>query len=377
MSVIIRPYRRGGWEVDIRVLMPDGTEKRERRRAPIRSKSGALRWGRAREQELLFRRLAKPRKEVPTLSEFAGRFLEGYVRANRQKPSGIATKESILRIHLVPFLGRKRLDRIKSEDVQRLKSRLGNKATKTVNNVLTVLNKLLKVAVEWEVIEQMPCTIKLLPVVQPEMEFHDFDEYEALVEAAGFVDDRARLIVLLGGEAGLRRGEMLALEWTDVDFKKDQLTVRHSDWHGHLTSPKNGRIRRIPLTKRLSSSLRGSRHLRGERVLCESDGQPLTHNVANNLVRRAARLANLRNGGIHILRHTFCSHLAMRGAPARAIQELAGHADLTTTQRYMHLSPQAINDAIQLLEKSEPAQVFGDILETGRGTSGTGVRSRS
>ena len=54
---------------------------------------------------------------------------------------------------------------------------------------------------------------------------------------------------------------------------------------------------------------------------------------------------------MHILRHTFCSHLAMRGAPARAIQELAGHADLSMTQRYMHLSPAALDAAIRLLEQ--------------------------
>lgn len=58
-------------------------------------------------------------------------------------------------------------------------------------------------------------------------------------------------------------------------------------------------------------------------------------------------------GGVHILRHSFCSHLAMRGAPARAIQELAGHKDLAMTQRYMHLSPAALDAAIRLLE--EPA----------------------
>ena len=54
---------------------------------------------------------------------------------------------------------------------------------------------------------------------------------------------------------------------------------------------------------------------------------------------------------MHVLRHTFCSHLAMRGAPARAIQELAGHQDLSTTQRYMHLSPAAIEGAIRLLDR--------------------------
>ena len=68
---------------------------------------------------------------------------------------------------------------------------------------------------------------------------------------------------------------------------------------------------------------------------------------------------------MHILRHTFCSHLSMRGAPPKAIQELAGHADLTMTQRYMHLSPAALDAAIGLLERPSGDQSCGDILATG------------
>ncbi len=82
-------------------------------------------------------------------------------------------------------------------------------------------------------------------------------------------------------------------------------------------------------------------HLRGARVVCEADGQPLSQKVVQVTMRRVARRATVK-AGVHILRHTFCSHLAMRGAPARAIQELAGHQDLATTQRYMHLSPAAL-----------------------------------
>ena len=71
-----------------------------------------------------------------------------------------------------------------SEDVQRLKARLEKKAAKTVNNVLTVLSVTLRKAVEWGVIERMPCTIKLLKVSKRAVSFYDFDEYERLVEAA-------------------------------------------------------------------------------------------------------------------------------------------------------------------------------------------------
>src|SRR5512137_1830659 len=67
--------------------------------------------------------------------------------------------------------------------------------------------------------------------------------------------------------------------------------------------------------------------------------------------RRTDPVEPAREPVAHILRHTFCSHLAMRGAPARTIQELAGHQDLSTTQRYMHLSPAAVDGAIRLLER--------------------------
>ena len=98
MSVIIRRHPRGGWDVDINVLLATGDRHRERRKLSASySKTTAREWGEHRERELLLSG-PKVRKEVPTLETFAPRFIEGYARANRQKPSGVAAKESILRI---------------------------------------------------------------------------------------------------------------------------------------------------------------------------------------------------------------------------------------------------------------------------------------
>ena len=105
-------------------------------------------------------------------------------------------------------------------------------------------------------------------------------------------------------------------------------------------------------------------------MLCQDDGQPLTRQMVQYRVLRASRRAKLSQDGVHILRHTFCSHLAMRGAPPRAIQELAGHRELGMTQRYMHLSQAALDSAIRLLDQPLAVQSFGDISETGRVSEG-------
>jgi integrase len=351
--------------VDIRVVLPDGSERRLRRKAPMTARSAALRWGQQRERHW-YQELTRPApvepKEVPTLEAFWPRFLDGHARANRQKPSGIATKEMVGRVHLLPHLGKRTLDTITTERVQHLKAALGDRSPKTVNNVLTVLNMLLKKAVEWGVLDRMRCTIRLLPVLTPTVPFHDFAVFESLIEGARRRGPEAYAVVLLAGEAGLRRGEIAALEWRDVDFKKRQLCVQRSIWKGHLGAPKGGRLRYVPMTTRVAAALQALRHLRGSTVFLDTKGQRATEQTIGEHAAHAARLARISHQGIHILRHTFCSHLAMRGAPARAIQELAGHADLKTTQRYMHLSPAALESAIRLLEMNSS---HGEILETG------------
>ena len=114
--------------------------------------------------------------------------------------------------HLLPTFGAKRLNTITNEQVQKLKLALVHRAPKTVNNVLTVLRTLLKKAVERSDLDDLPCSIKLLPNPRKTMGFHDFAEYERLLAVAQKRSLEAYLMVLLGGDAGLRLGELVALE---------------------------------------------------------------------------------------------------------------------------------------------------------------------
>ena len=201
----------------------------------------------------------------------------------------------------------------------------------------------------------------LLKVTHTEMEFYEEHDLERLVEAAEKTDPLAHLAVLLGADAGLRMGEMIALEWSDIDFRRNLLTVARNDWRGKVGLPKGGQSRKVPMTRRLAAALSAARHLRGPRVLYRHDGRPLSVGTIRYYMAKAQKRAGLRVvdgralGELHILRHTFCSRLAMRGATVKSIQELEGHQHLNTTQRYMHLSPAARESAIRLLDA--PAEV--------------------
>jgi len=97
----------------------------------------------------------------------------------------------------------------------------------------------------------MPVSVKMVKAPDPELPFYDFEEFEQLVEGAGKAGADVLAFVLLAGEAGLRRGEIIALERSDIDFKRNQITVRQSDWQGQIDTPNSGKTRRVPMTARL------------------------------------------------------------------------------------------------------------------------------
>jgi integrase len=300
-----------------------------------------------------------------------------------EKASSLATKRGVYRVWLGPTLGALPLNEITDERVSELRSTLtkapGRKPGATlsknrINNILWPLNSCLQLAVKWKVIAAMPCTIEIPAVNSEKPEFYDFDDYARLCDGAAKAGSRELALVRLGGDAGLRRGEQIALRWSDCDFRRRQIHVEQAAWRltkaqaralgasseWKIGKPKSGKGRVIPMTDALHAALQAHRHLRGEYVLSLDDGSPAPGHVLRDWLESAQRRAGLTVlGAMHKLRHSFCSHLAMRGAPAKAIQELAGHSSLTITMRYMHLSAGALDSAIALLNSPSPGATVG------------------
>jgi integrase len=152
----------------------------------------------------------------------------------------------------------------------------------------------------------------------------DFLEFETFVAAAAAISPPAHLIALLGGEVGLRSGEMRALAWTDIDFAKRQVCVAQE----RLARPSRAAERQPdPVCpgdgpgEGDASSISPSP---GPLVLYRRNGSAMPEYTLRDLLLRVGRLAILRHSGPHMLRHTFCSHLIMRGAHVTAVKELAG-----------------------------------------------------
>ena len=220
-----------------------------------------------------------------------------------------------------------------------------------------MLSRILRYAVDADILVKRP-KMELFKVGEADVDFLDFDEYQQLFEA-NREEPELHAAILLGGDAALRRGEILGLDRNDVDQRTRRISIKRAVWNGIVTLPKSGRGRTLPMTERLARALSDIRHLRGPRVFCREDGSGWTLEVVRAAVGRATKRAGLREIGWHTLRHTFCSHIAMRGVSAKAIQELAGHTDLKTTQRYMHLAPRVLEDAISALELPAPWQKRG------------------
>lgn len=279
-----------------------------------------------------------------TLADAAAEYLRYIAEDRGRKASTVEDYRSIINVHLLPEFGEVRLEDITVPAVEAFQARLakrvhrGQRITpRTRNKVLNVLHAIFTRARKvWGLPTNPAADVERHPDRQSgDIEIFSPEEVHALLRAAP--DERDAAVYATAAFAGLRMGELRALRWRDVDFPRSVIRVRASYAAGELSVPKSGKVRSVPMVDEVAQRLaRLAGDVRDDDlVFAEEGGLWLNDDRLRRRYEAALRNAGLRRLRFHDLRHTFGS-LAITRADIVEVQAWMGHADITTTMRYLH-----------------------------------------
>lgn len=279
-----------------------------------------------------------------SFSEFSERWLSWYASV-RYKSTGYREYESLIRNHLAPAFSSLSLtelttDRIQRYTAERLASGL---SPRTVKNHVLLLRRMLQTAQSWQLIDGNAAMAVALPRQEKtEMRFLTPDQMDALIAAT---PQHWRLLIALACLTGMRKGEILALQWDCVDIDRRQLTVIRSMRAGTVHDVKTAASKAtIPMhadlvpmfQQRLSVSPPDCPF-----VLSKSDGNPLSDSKPNRVLAHALQSAQLPSCRFHDLRHSWATAHIHAGTPLKTIQHLGRWKTAQTLlDEYGHLMPE-------------------------------------
>jgi len=259
------------------------------------------------------------------------------------KRSTIGDYRSAVHRHLIPALGRARLEDVTTKRIERWRSEwlAEHGHRRQAIKLLAILHSIFERARRVHGLSGNPAADveRLRLRYDPsDLDFYSPEEVWALVRAAASEQDGA--MYLTAAFSGLRRGELVALRWRDVDFEQRAIRVQGSFSFGEVVTPKSGKARSVPMVVDVATQLARL----GQREYFTGPDDPVfpgatgDHLDASGLRRRftaARNAAGLRPLRFHDLRHTFGS-LAINRASIVQVQAWMGHADVETTSRYLH-----------------------------------------
>lgn len=292
-----------------------------------------------------------------TFEEFSKIWLKSYVE-RRTKPSTTRSYRDAINKQFVPRFGKRRLTEIDIDVIQRyLSERETEVKPKTVINEIVPLKLMFKHAVRWGYLKSSPAEYVDRPRVEKEeMEILNPDEIRLLLEKA---KPEYGTLFLMAVLTGLRRGEIIGLQWGDIDWVHNQIHVRRSycGTSKQLQSPKTMNARRkVDMTPTLVHELKKHKLScpKGELdlVFPNSDGGILD---PDNMIKRgflpALSEAKLRTVRFHDLRHTNVSLRIEQGQNLVYISKQIGHASVSTTLNvYSHLLKEAHPEQAERLD---------------------------
>lgn len=277
-----------------------------------------------------------------TFAEAAEEWLR-YVEHDRgRKPSTIAGYRALLRSQLLPTFGEQPIESITTPMIEAWIAGV-DRAPATRRKALVLMHGIFKRARKIYGLPRNPAAeVEKPPTPQSgDIDVFSPEEVMALVRAAASEQDAA--IYLTAAFTGLRRGELLALRWRDVDFAGQVVRVRASYAEGALTTPKSGKVRSVPMAPDVAEALAKlgqRRHWTGndDLVFVGQAGSYLDGRALRRRYDSALERAALRKLRFHDLRHTFGTRMIAK-ADIRRVQEWMGHADIQTTMKYLHYAP--------------------------------------
>jgi len=225
-----------------------------------------------------------------------------------------------------------------------VKRRADGVSETTIHHELNLLRHAFVLAFKkWDLIKSNPFEkVKLPPGSQKRVRYLKLDEEKQLFDELAKRNDWLTSVVIIARETGLRLSNICNLTWDQADLFKRAIEVEHT---------KNGRPVWVPMTENVLKELKKlnkARSLDTNRVFWV-DGKPIHRGWVGLAFRRLCKRAGIENFRFHDLRHDFCSRLVQAGQPLHVVAELAGHTNITTTQRYAHLSPEVKRKAIDAL----------------------------
>lgn len=222
------------------------------------------------------------------------------------------------------------------------------------NNHLMLVKAMLNKAVEWRYLRENPLknfkTLRNSSV--REVRYLSVEEIDRILAEADPLMQKVITILL---NTGLRRAELVYLEWEDIDFQNKLIKVQSKPEAGF--HPKSYKARSVPMNSEVEKTLMDLPQ-RGRYVFDNGQDQPFRSEKWFWVRFKAIlRKAGVKNACVHTLRHTFASYLVMSAVDLRTVQALLGHSSITMTERYSHLSPDHKTRAVQVLR-------FGNRIET-------------
>jgi integrase len=306
-------------------------------------------------------------KTGATFADASAEFLR-YVEHDRGcKPSTLRGYRSAIKAHLLPAFGGLPVEAVTADCIERWIATV-ERSPRTRNKLLILLHGILGRARK---LYRLPinavASVEKFPQRRSgDIEVFSAEEVMALVRAADSEQDAA--IFLTAAFTGLRRGELLALRWRDIDFPGSVIRVRASFAEGALTTPKSGHVRSVPMASQVARALdqlsrRDSLTADDDLVFGGELGTYLDGSALRRRYDRALARAGLRHLRFHDLRHTFGTRMIAK-ADIRRVQEWMGHADIQTTMKYLHYAPRVgdaalVDEAFRLEEPiaSQPNSV--------------------